>query len=71
MNIEIVQHIAAQIVIALQYLREKNICHRDLKPENIMLDENFDIKIVNTLIFKLYFINNFYLYLIILQFQID
>jgi len=35
----------AEIVLALEYLHELNICHRDIKPENILLDEDFHIKI--------------------------
>jgi len=35
----------AEIVIALEYLHDLNICHRDIKPENILLDEDFHIKI--------------------------
>ena len=63
MHINIVKHIAAQIVNALDYCKTYNICHRDLKPENIMLDDNFDIKIVR-------FIINFYSYFIIIYFHI-
>ena len=55
MNIEIVKHISAQIVIAFDFMREKMICHRDMKPENIMLDENFDIKLVNFLFLDRFF----------------
>ncbi|CAD8158486.1 unnamed protein product [Paramecium octaurelia] len=33
-----VQHYMAEIVLALEYLRQQNIVHRDLKPENILLD---------------------------------
>ena len=33
-----VRHYMAEIVLALEYLRNQNIVHRDLKPENILLD---------------------------------
>ncbi|CAD8058435.1 unnamed protein product [Paramecium primaurelia] len=33
-----VQHYMAEIVLALEYLRQQHIVHRDLKPENILLD---------------------------------
>ncbi|CAD8145311.1 unnamed protein product [Paramecium pentaurelia] len=33
-----VRHYMAEIVLALDYLRQQNIVHRDLKPENILLD---------------------------------
>jgi serine/threonine protein kinase len=38
---------AAEIVIVLEYLREKGILFRDLKPENIMLDSRGHIKLVD------------------------
>lgn len=34
-----VRYWAAQILLGLQHLHEKNIVYRDLKPENILLDE--------------------------------
>ena len=36
-----------QIIYALEYLHQNNICHRDLKPENILLDKNNRIKIAD------------------------
>lgn len=36
-----------QIIAALAYCHQFNICHRDLKPENILLDRNKNIKIVD------------------------
>lgn len=44
---ELSQFYSAEIVSALEYLRENGISHRDLKPENILLDENMMIKIVD------------------------
>lgn len=44
---EIVQFYAAQIVLTLEYLQEKNVAHRDLKPENIMLAANHYIKLID------------------------
>jgi 5'-AMP-activated protein kinase catalytic alpha subunit len=46
---EIIAHrIFTQLLSVLQYLHElKNIAHRDLKPQNIMLDENYDIRLVD------------------------
>lgn len=34
-----------QIIFAIDYLHDMNICHRDLKPENIFLDDFFNIQI--------------------------
>ncbi len=37
----------SQLILILEYLREKNIVHRDLKPENLMIDKNHNLKLVN------------------------
>ena len=39
--------IAAQVVIALETLHSNGIVYRDLKPENIMIDEDYNIKIID------------------------
>ena len=37
----------AEIVLALEYLREQKIVHRDLKPENILLTKDFHVKVAD------------------------
>ena len=36
-----------QILSAVGYCHEFNLCHRDIKPENILLDKNGNVKIVD------------------------
>jgi serine/threonine protein kinase len=36
-----------QVVSALLYCHRLLVCHRDLKPENIMVDDNFNVKIID------------------------
>jgi serine/threonine protein kinase len=43
------KHIIKQVIDAVSYLHEMNICHRDLKLENIMFDKvgGFDVKLID------------------------
>lgn len=43
-----------QICLGIEYLHKKKILHRDIKPSNIMIDDNFNIKIIDFGISKLY-----------------
>ena len=35
------------MVNCIEYLQHQNIMHRDLKPQNMMLDENYNIKLID------------------------
>lgn len=47
LSYEKVRHVAAQIVLVMEYLLEKRVLHRDLKPENILLDKRNLIKVID------------------------
>lgn len=42
---EVTRFYSAEIIMALEYLRKKDIIHRDIKLANILLDEKFHIKL--------------------------
>lgn len=44
---ELVHKFAAELVVALGYLREMRILHRDLKPGNIVLDKDYHMKLID------------------------
>ena len=37
----------ATLLVALNYLKSRNVCHRDLKPDNIIIDENGYLKLID------------------------
>ncbi|EFA00152.1 3-phosphoinositide-dependent protein kinase 1 [Tribolium castaneum] len=46
-SLECTKYYAAELVLALEYLKLKGIVHRDLKPENVLFDENWHILIID------------------------
>ena len=46
-GIRLAKHFTAEIVHALEVLRNNQIVHRDLKPGNILLDKNYHIKLID------------------------
>ena len=43
----IIKYFSKQILLIVQYIHSKGLFHRDLKLENILLDESYDIKIID------------------------
>jgi PAS domain-containing serine/threonine kinase len=39
--------IITQIALAVNYMKEQGIVHRDLKDENVVIDENYNLKIID------------------------
>ncbi len=44
---QLTRHFAAEIVLALEYLRSREIVHRDLKPGNVVLDKHNHLKLID------------------------
>ena len=47
LSIEAARFYTAEIVLAFQYLHDRNVVYRDLKPENLLLDSRGHIKITD------------------------
>ncbi|XP_044764555.1 3-phosphoinositide-dependent protein kinase 1 [Coccinella septempunctata] len=45
--LEWVEFYAAELLLALEYMKSKHIIHRDLKPENILFDRNWHILVTD------------------------
>lgn len=43
----IARYYFSQLVNVLQYCHSRGLVHRDIKPDNILLDDNFDIKLID------------------------
>lgn len=46
-NEETARRIGSEIIVALEYLHEKNVVYRDLKPENVLFDKKGHIRLVD------------------------
>ena len=46
-TVKLAKHFTAEIVQALEFLRENKVIHRDLKPGNLLLDKHFHIKVID------------------------
>ncbi|CAO3696991.1 unnamed protein product [Rhizopus microsporus] len=46
-DLNIAQHYAAEILLAIEHIHHQGVIHRDIKPENILLDDNMHIKITD------------------------
>ena len=60
-NEEKISLIIKNILSAISYLHNMNMCHRDIKPENIMFKNNYDINSIKLIDFGLS-VTNFYDY---------
>jgi serine/threonine protein kinase len=47
LSLEVSRAYAAQIVTLLHYMQVRKISHRDMKPHNLMLDDNWNIKLID------------------------
>ena len=56
---EDIQHILAQVLLAISYLHQNGIIYRDLKPENILLDSNYCAKLCDFGSAKIYDLEHF------------
>lgn len=45
--LRVAKHIFIKILEGLHYLEQKNISHRDIKLENILIDQQFNIKLID------------------------
>ena len=47
LNDDVARHYYRQLISALQFMHERNICHRDLKLENLLVDQDGVLKVTD------------------------
>jgi serine/threonine protein kinase len=47
MEESIAKFITAELILAMQYIHNKNVLFRDLKPENILIDKDGHIRLAD------------------------
>ena len=47
LNEEVIKIMFGQLINCYEFIMSKGIMHRDLKPQNIMLDDNYNMKIID------------------------
>ena len=54
LTLQLARHFTAEIIMALDYLRQKQVVHRDLKPGNVVLDKDLHVKLIDFATCKLF-----------------
>lgn len=44
-SVDIARFYAAELLLAIEFMHEKNVLHRDLKPENVLIANDFHIRV--------------------------
>jgi len=51
---ETVRHILEQLISALKHVHDKGVCHRDISATNIIINENFEVKLIDFSVSKIF-----------------